>query len=487
MLQLIARSSVAVKRLQHSVAKAYVLLTRKRTLTAAVKHNPAERQANDAIVHYVVEKYVDGPSSLSVKIEKRDQPCITFATQDFLGFGGELSVRKIAEQTLEKYTVGSCGPRGFYGTTLAHLDLEESLARFMGTPESITYSDATATIASAIPAFAKRGDVLLIDSGANYGIQLGAQLSRSKIVYWNHNDTIDLERKLEAVAESDLRKRDASLEQRRFIVVEGLYANSGSLCPLREVQRLAAKYRWRIIVDDSLGFGVLGPNGRGITEHAGLSTTDVDVLVGSLATSLGSVGGFCVGSREVVDHQRLSGAGYCFSASAPPFLCAVAAASLQELQQNKGRLDSLRAKCKQLHDTMASSLPAFEIVSHAESPVKHLVLRHGPITQAQQMVGQAASGPSAASRMLSPTTQKLTPPEKRMAEARIQEGRLLDRLVVSAASKGILLGKSHAVEGEPFPSWPSVKLYLTVRHTKEHMDQLVNALRDVAEEMELTH
>src|SRR5689334_14457026 len=97
---------------------------------------------------------------------------------------------------------------------------------------------------------------------------------------------------------------------------------------LYQVMRLAAQYKWRVILDDRLAFGVLGSSGRGTAEHYGIAPTDIHVSVGSLSTTLGAVGGFCIGSREVVDHQRLSGAGYCFSASAPPFLCAAATSAL---------------------------------------------------------------------------------------------------------------------------------------------------------------
>jgi serine palmitoyltransferase len=457
--------------------------TRTHPRACAVKSTPAEKQQNNALVHYTISGYADGPAGLLVNIEGREKPCVTFVTQDFLGLGGEPVVRKAAADTLDKYTVGSCGPRGFYGTTLKHLELEDAIASFLGTPTSITYSDTTATIASAIPAFAKRGDVLLIDGGANFGIQMGASLSRSKIVYWNHNDLADLERRLEAVADSDGRKRDSSLEQRRFIVVEGLYANTGDLCPLREVQRLAGKYRWRIIVDDSLGFGVLGPTGRGICEHWGLDTLDVDVLVGSLGTALGSVGGFCVGSREVVDHQRLSGQGYCFSASAPPFLMATAAAALGELVARPSLLKTLKHTAVALQEVLKQA-PAFHVVSQEESPVKHLLLVNGPLARARSSLG-AMAGVGASAKMLSPTTQRIGTPDMRLADARVQEERVLDGVITAAAAAGVLLARTHALPSEAFPAAPSIKICVTTRHTAEHLKALLAALLLVSEKMDL--
>lgn len=328
---------------------------------------------------FIVAEFLAQGRQVLVRVAGGDtRPKVTWCSQDFLGNGSAPEVRVAATETLKQYTVGSCGPRGFYGTTLPHLELEDALASFMGTAESITYSDSTATTASAIPAFAKRGDMLLVDAGAAFGVQLGARLSRSKTVYFRHNDMGDLQRHLQRVRDRDESVVDDSLQQRRFIVVEGLYAHYGDLCPLPEVLRLAREYKWRVILDDSCGIGVLGATGRGAVEHYGLSTSDVDVLIGSLATSLASVGGFCLGSREVVDHQRLSGAGYCFSASAPPFTCATATASLQRLLRQPSLLTALRDRCVAMHSALCSRVPGFIVTSDAISPVKHLLLKVGP-------------------------------------------------------------------------------------------------------------
>ena len=101
-------------------------------------------------------------------------------------------------------------------------------------------ADAWSTIKSAIPAFSKRGDLLVVDEGCNHIIRHGVGLSRSYTKYFRHNDMKDLERVLAAVVASD-RKYDQSLSQRRLIIVEGVYANSGLLCPLPQVVQLAAK------------------------------------------------------------------------------------------------------------------------------------------------------------------------------------------------------------------------------------------------------
>jgi hypothetical protein len=87
---------------------------------------------------------------------------LNLSSFDFYGFSQDDTVRAAARAALEKYGCGSCGPRGFYGTIDQHLKIEDAVARFMGTEEAISYSDGASTVSSTIPAFAKKGDLLLV-------------------------------------------------------------------------------------------------------------------------------------------------------------------------------------------------------------------------------------------------------------------------------------------------------------------------------------
>jgi serine palmitoyltransferase len=210
--------------------------------------------------------------------------------------------------------------RGFYGTIQPHLDFERDLAKFMGVPEAISYSDSASAVSSAITAFAKRGDLLLVDEACNEAIRTGIYLSRATVQTYKHNDMKDLEGILASIASDDRKKKRDATQQRRFIVTEGLFRNTGDVCPLPDILALKEKFCYRLIMDESTSFGVLGKTGRGCTEHFNLSIDSVEIITLAMDTVLASVGGVCIGTREIVDHQRLSGAGYCFSAASPPFL-----------------------------------------------------------------------------------------------------------------------------------------------------------------------
>lgn len=140
-----------------------------------------------------------------------------------------------------------------------------------------------------IPAFCKRGDVIVMDEACNYAIQSGTLLSRSRVYRFRHNDMDSLEQTLRQIDAEDLAaKRPLT---RRFILVEGIYAHLGDLCPLDKVFALKQRYQYRLLVDETMSLGVLGRTGRGACEHYGIDPSDVDVIVASMSTSLATVGG----------------------------------------------------------------------------------------------------------------------------------------------------------------------------------------------------
>jgi len=321
---------------------------------------------------YVVE------SMTARTVEINGSSYVNFASMNFLGLASHPLVIKASRDTIDKYGVGSCGPRGFYGSFDVHLDLEKELADFLKAEECILYSDSIASISSVIPAFAKRGDLVVADKGVSFAIQQGLTLSRSQVKFFDHNDIKSLESILESVIKND-RKQSKKLN-RRFIVVEGISSYFGDIAPLSDILRLARKYKFRLILDDTLAIGVLGREGRGSLEHFNIKLEDDILVCGSLDTSFATVGGFCVASHTVVDHQRLSGAGYCFSASSPPYASSAGLATLALLQSQQGRsnLINLQSNSQKLNKLLRNIRDIHvDSDEQGRSPVFHLRVNTG--------------------------------------------------------------------------------------------------------------
>ncbi|KAK6918109.1 Aminotransferase, class I/classII [Dillenia turbinata] len=295
---------------------------------------------------------------------------INFASANYLGLIGHQKILDSCTASLEKYGVGSCGPRGFYGTIDVHLDCEARIAKFLGTPDSILYSYGLSTMFSAIPAFSKKGDIIVVDEGVHWGIQNGLYLSRSTIVYFKHNDMESLQNTLEKVTQENKRAKKV----RRYIVVEAVYQNSGQIAPLDEIIRLKEKYRFRVLLDESNSFGVLGSSGRGLTEHFRVPVDKIDIITAAMGHALATEGGFCTGNARVIDHQRLSSSGYVFSASLPPFLATAAITAIDILEEKPELIKRLKENVAVLWAGL-SSIEGLSIASDAQSPIVYLRLK----------------------------------------------------------------------------------------------------------------
>lgn len=314
---------------------------------------------------------VDGKPGKFINIDGRD--CLNLATHNYLGFAGNEIVEKSAIECIRKFGVGSCGPRAFYGTADIHVYLEEKLAAFLGAEQAVLYSYGFSTIASAIPAYAKKGDIIFVDECVNFAIQKGLDASRSKIKYFRHNDVDHLRQLLEQQANEDKKHPKQAKVSRRFLIVEGIYMNTGTLCDIEPMLALKRQYKLRLFIDESVSFGTIGEHGRGITEYKNISMDDIDLIMATLEYAIGSIGGFCVGTTYVVEHQTLAGLGYCFSASLPPMLAAGAFKAIELMEQDLGMFQQLREKAEEMHNGF-EDLRGLRLVGERFSPVKHLRL-----------------------------------------------------------------------------------------------------------------
>lgn len=153
------------------------------------------------------------------------------ASYNFYNFVANETLKEKAIETLRTYGVGPCGPPGFYGTQDVHMKTEADIAAHLGTPACIVYAQAFSTISSVIPAFSKRGDIIVADKAVNYAIRKGIQISRSTVRWYEHNDLDDLQRVLAKVTKEQAKKPLT----RRFIVTEGIFENVGDVVDLPRI------------------------------------------------------------------------------------------------------------------------------------------------------------------------------------------------------------------------------------------------------------
>ncbi|KAI4245714.1 MAG: hypothetical protein L6R40_002242 [Gallowayella cf. fulva] len=306
------------------------------------------------------------------------------ASYNFYNLAGNESLKEKAIQTLRTYGVGPCGPPGFYGTQDVHQKTEADISAHLGTTACIVYAQAFSTISSVIPAFSKRGDIIVADKAVNFAIRKGMQISRSSIRWYEHNDMVDLQNVLASVVKEQAKKPLT----RRFIVTEGLFENIGDMVDLVKVVELRHRYKFRLILDETWSFGVLGRTGAGVTEHQGVNVKEVDMLVGSLAGPLCAGGGFCAGSNEIVEHQRLSASAYTFSAALPAMLATTASEVISMLQTNGEMLTQVRDNVKTMWGQLDPRSEWVQCTSAMENPIMILVLKPEVVARWKLGVGE---------------------------------------------------------------------------------------------------
>lgn len=138
---------------------------------------------------------------------------------------------------------------------------------------------------------------------------------------------------------------------------------------------LKRRYKFRLILDETLSFGVLGRTGRGVTEHQNVDPSQIDMIIGSLAGPLCAGGGFCAGSDEIVEHQRISAAAYTFSAALPAMLATTASEALLMLQTNPDMLMQVRENIKTMWGQLDPRSDWVHCTSTSENPIMLLVLK----------------------------------------------------------------------------------------------------------------
>lgn len=383
-----------------------------------------------------MENYIiDGKTEHYITINGRS--CINFATHNYFNFISDKSIENNVVDAVNKYGIGSCGPRAFYGTFDIHIELEEKIAKFMGMEEAVIYSYGFSTVTSAIQAYVKSRDIVYVDEEVNFAIQKGLQSSKAELVYFKHNCPEDLER---LILEKNATKRRKN--RRAFLIVEGIYMNTGNICNLPKLIDIRIKHKIRIFIDETISFGILGEKGRGVTEHFNIPKDEVDLIIGSLETALSSVGGFCVGSTFVVEHQRLSGLGYCFSASLPPLLSAAAIKALEQIEKHPEILEKLRERSTSLHQSICNSqlTEHFTLGSDESSPLKHLYLIDKSLLHSEQQ-------------------------------------QILKKIVDYCISKGVAITTAAYLSDREYKiPTPSIRLLASIKLTNEEINSLIEIL-----------
>ncbi|HOA15408.1 MAG TPA: pyridoxal phosphate-dependent aminotransferase family protein [Bacillota bacterium] len=287
--------------------------------------------------HYYYLQQVDKMGDTRVMIGGREM--IVYSSYNYLGLLHHPHILERSRQALEEWGTGTHGVRVLSGTTRLHNECEDKLAQFMGTEAAIVYSSGFMANLTTFDTLTGRHDLIISDQLAHASIIDGCRISEAEFQRFRHNDVADLERLLKA-------RREQSTSCGIMVVVDAVYSMDGDVCPLPELSDVCRRYDAWLVVDEAHSLGVLGKTGKGILEYFGMPISSIDLLTGSLAKTVPSVGGYVAGSKDVITFLKNNARGFVFSAAVPPAALGAIIGSIEVMETEKWRLDKVRSNIK---------------------------------------------------------------------------------------------------------------------------------------------
>jgi glycine C-acetyltransferase len=279
--------------------------------------------------------YLESPQDARVEMEGRGQVVI-LSSNNYLGLSNEPSVVEAGIEGLRKFGAGTGSVRFICGTFTIHRDLEQAIARLVGTEASLSYVSAWNANEGLTATIVEQNDFVVSDA-LNHAsiidsIRLAKSITKCTTAVYQHSDLDDLKSKLES----------AKGARRRIIWTDGVFSMEGSIARLPEILQLARDYDAIVAVDDSHGTGVLGANGRGTAEHFGV-LGEVDIITSSLGKALGgAAGGFVAGTASLCDMLTQRSRPQLFSNALPPTVASSALGAVRYLEHHPELVQKLR-------------------------------------------------------------------------------------------------------------------------------------------------
>jgi len=235
---------------------------------------------------------------------------LNFCANNYLGLSSHPEVIQAAKDTMDTHGFGMSSVRFICGTQDIHKKLEEDIAGFYGTEDTILYAAAFDANGGVFEPLLTKEDAIISDSLNHASIIDGVRLCKAARYRYQNNDMKDLEKQLQ----------DANANGARFkiIVTDGVFSMDGLVAPLDKICDLADKYDALVMIDECHATGFIGKTGRGTLEEKGVMDR-IDIITGTLGKALGgAMGGYTTGKKEIIDMLRQRSRPYLFSNSLAP-------------------------------------------------------------------------------------------------------------------------------------------------------------------------
>ncbi|MGH1385020.1 glycine C-acetyltransferase [Kordia sp.] len=373
---------------------------------------------------YKKERVITSAQGAEITINT-GETVINFCANNYLGLSSHPEVIQAAKDTMDTHGFGMSSVRFICGTQDIHKTLEEKIASYYGTEDTILYAAAFDANGGVFEPLLTKEDAIISDSLNHASIIDGVRLCKAARYRYQNNDMADLEKQLQ--------QANADGARFKIIVTDGVFSMDGLVAPLDEIAVLAEKYDALIMIDECHATGFIGETGRGTLEEKNVMGR-IDIITGTLGKAMGgAMGGYTTGKKEIIEILRQRSRPYLFSNSLAPAIVGASIKVFEMLENDTTLRDKLSDNTDYFKKGIKSA--GFDIVD-GDSAIVPVMLYDAKLSQ-------------------------------------IMADKLLE--------KGIY------VIGFFYPVVPKekarIRVQLSAAHTKEHLDKAIAAFTEIGKEL----
>ena len=375
---------------------------------------------------YKKERIITSPQGAEITISTGEK-VLNFCANNYLGLSSHPEVVQAAKDALDTHGFGMSSVRFICGTQDIHKELEQKIANFYGTEDTILYAAAFDANGGVFEPLLGEEDCIISDSLNHASIIDGVRLCKAARYRYENNNMEDLENQLKKAVEAGHRFK--------LIVTDGVFSMDGLVAPLDKICDLADTYDAMVMVDECHAAGFIGATGKGTMEAKGVMGR-VDIITGTLGKALGgAMGGYTTAKKEIIEILRQRSRPYLFSNSLAPSIVGASLKVFELLEKDTALRDKLEWNTNYFKKGMKEA--GFDIID-GDSAIVPVMLYDAKLSQV-------------------------------MANE--------------------LLKKGIYVIGFFFPVVPKdkarIRVQLSAAHTKEHLDKAIKAFTEVGKKMNI--
>lgn len=368
------------------------------------------------------ERIITTPQDAVIKLQDGKE-VLNFCANNYLGLSSHPKVLEAAHQTLESHGFGMSSVRFICGTQDIHKTLENKIAEFLGTEDTILYAAAFDANGGVFEPLLGAEDAIISDELNHASIIDGVRLCKAQRFRYKNNDMADLETQLKA----------AEGARFKIVVTDGVFSMDGYVAQLDKICDLAEKYDALVMVDECHATGFIGKTGRGTIELKNVMGR-VDIITGTLGKALGgAMGGFTTGRKEIIELLRQRSRPYLFSNSLAPAIVGASIAVFDLLSHTTELRDQLEENTNYFKKGIKTA--GFDI-KDGDSAIVPVMLYDAALSQ-------------------------------KMADALLKEGIYVIGFFFPVVPKG----------------QARIRVQLSAAHTREHLDKAISAFTKVGNEL----